>query len=240
MSLPTGQAAQARAVAAPVRVAGWAMAAGALGVLVTSLFYVLSPRAGAMPVQPFDLAAALAGAAAGAATMKAAGMAGIFGDLIWAVGTFLMAQHTARCGRGLATAGWVVGLLSLAIFTLVDAMVGFVLPQLALMPGAEGAFAGFKRLFDVLFLLGTVAYGFSAVVALGSEARTGGSPVHPVLAAATAVVGGVAVIAGLAGLAGLSVDLLVGASVGVGSALFIAIGLQIALAKSGEASAWSS
>lgn len=229
--MAASETASAQAGAAPTAVAGGAIALGALGVLATSLFYFLSPRAGAMPVQPLDLAAAQAGAVAGTATMQTAGALGIFGDLIWAVGVFLMAQHTARQGRGLAAAGWVAGLLSLVIFTLVDAMVGFVLPQLAVMPSAEAAFAGFKRLFDVLFLLGTAAYGISTVLALGSEARAPGSPVNRSLAYVTAVVGGVALVSGLGSMAGLPLSELVGASVGLGSALFIAIGVQIAVGK---------
>ena len=133
---------------------GACVALGSLGVTATSVLYALSPPAAALPAQPFDQAAALAGAVAGARTMFAAGTVGIFSDIVVAVGALLVALELARRGRGLAVAGWIAIVLSIVLFTFVDAIVGFVLGPVAAMGDGAAAFAGFKRLFDVLFLLG--------------------------------------------------------------------------------------
>ena len=71
----------------PLALGGALSALGALGVVITSAFYVASPPAVAGPVQPLDLAAAMAGALNGAVTLHAAGTIGVFGDLIWADGS---------------------------------------------------------------------------------------------------------------------------------------------------------
>lgn len=213
------------------RLGGLASAIGAVGVVATSLCYLLSPQVGAMPVAPLDLTAAQAGAAAGLATMKAAGAFGIAGDLVWAVGAALMARRAGAAGRGLAEAGWTALMFGLLIFTTVDAMVGFVLPQVAAMAGAEAAFAGFKRLFDTLFLLGTATSGLGVALALGGEARRAASPVSRPLAWAVAGVGALGAAAALAGFAGWSGAVrIVGASVGLISILSVPACLQMARA----------
>ncbi len=48
---------------------GACVALGSLGVTATSVLYALSPPAAALPAQPFDQAAALAGALAGQSSM---------------------------------------------------------------------------------------------------------------------------------------------------------------------------
>jgi len=208
-------------------VAGAALALGSLGVTMTSLLYALSPPAATLPGQPLDQA--LAGAITGARTMLAAGTVGIFSDIVMAVGALLVALELVRRGRAVAAAGWIAILLSIVVFTFVDAMVGYVLSPLAAMKDSASAFAGFKRLFDVLFLLGTVAFGGGAVLALADEMRS----TTPIVSRSVAVVG---VIVGLAGalaaaaiFMGLPFGLGVGISIGLGSAVFAAIGMQIML-----------
>ena len=227
-----GRLAGARSVDS-VRLAGVLTAIGAAGVVATSLSYLLSPQVGAMPVAPLNLSAAQAGAAAGLTTMAAAGAFGIAGDLVWAVGAALLARRAGAEGRGLAEAGWTALMFGLLIFTLVDAMVGFVLPQVAAMAGAEAAFAGFKRLFDTLFLLGTATSGLGIALAMGGEARRAASPVGRPLAWTLAGVGALGVVAALSGFAAWSGAVrMVGASVGLISILSVPVGLQIARAKS--------
>jgi hypothetical protein len=208
-------------------VGGAALALGSLGVTVTSVLYALSPPAAALPAQPLDQA--LATAVIGARTMFAAGTVGIFSDIVMAVGVLLVTHELVRRERGVAAAGWIAILLSIVVFMFVDAMVGYVLSPLAEMKDGAGAFAGFKRLFDVLFLLGTVAFGGGAILALADEIRSA----TPLVSRSVAVVG---VLVGLGGalaaaacFMGVPLGLGVGISIGLGSAVFAVIGAQMTL-----------
>lgn len=208
---------------------GAAVALGALGVTVASVLYALSPPAAALPAQPFDNALALAGAVDGARTMFGAGTVGIFSDIVMAVGTLLVASELARRGRGIAVAGWVAILLSIVVFTFVDAIVGYVLGPVAAMRDAAAAFAAFKRLFDVLFLLGTAVFGAGAALALTNEMRSPVPMASRPVALAGALTGLAAVLAAAACFAGFPLQQGVGISVGLGAAIFVAIGVQIML-----------
>ena len=206
---------------------GAALALGSLGVTVASVLYALSPPAAALPAQPFDQALATAGALAGARTMFAAGTVGIFSDIVLAVGALLVALELARRGRGLAAAGWIAILLSVVVFTFVDAIVGYVLGPVAATAGGAAAFTGFKRLFDVLFLLGTMAFGAGAMLALTDELRSSRPIASKPVAMAGALTGLAGVLAAAACFAGFPVEQGVGISIGLGSAVFAAIGAQI-------------
>jgi hypothetical protein len=222
-----------RGFSGPLAVGGALSALGAVSVVITGTFYLLSPPAMAGPVQPLDLAAAMSGAVRGAATLRAAGTVGIFGDLIWGVAAMLIAQEMGRRGHGVSAAGWTLFFLSIVLFILVDGMSGYVLPPLAAARNAS-AFEGFKRLWDMLFLLGTAAYGAGVAMALGAEAGSDRPQVNRVLAYAlvvVAVVGGLDAVAGLLGESGLPIDKIAGASIGLGSILFIPASLQIARAS---------
>ena len=212
-----------------LRAGGAAVALGSFGVTVTSALYALSPPAAALPAQPFDQALALAGAVAGARTMFAAGTVGIFSDLVMAVGALLVALELARRGRSLAVAGWIAMLLSIVVFTLVDAIVGYVLGPVAALKDGASAFTAFKRLFDVLFLLGTTAFGTGAMLALTNEMRSAVPIVSKPVALAGALTGMAGVLAAGACLAGFPLEQAVGISIGLGSAVFVAIGAQIML-----------
>ena len=215
---------------APLTLGGLLSAVGALGVVITSLFYVLSPRAAAGPVAPLDVAAAMSAAVSGAASLHAAGAVGVFGDIVWATAALIVAGEMARRNRGVAAAGWTGLFISILIFTLVDGLTGYVFPQLAAGPNAS-AFEALKRFWDMLFLVGTLAYGAGAALAMAGDISAPAPMISRPLAWAAlvvALVGGVAAGAGLA--AGLSVDRLAGASIGLGSLLFIPISLQIARA----------
>ena len=166
---------------------GAALALGSFGVTVTSVLYALSPPAAALPAYPLDLA--LAGARSGASTLHAAGTVGIFSDIVMAVGVLLVAFELVRRERAVAAAGWIAIFLSIVVFTFVDAMGGYVLAPLAGMNDGTSVFAGFKRLFDVLFLLGTVAFGGGAIVALADEMRASAPAVSRPLAVTGILVG---------------------------------------------------
>ena len=90
----------------------------------TSVLYALSPAVAALPAQPFDLALAMAGAVAGARTMFAAGTVGIFSDLVMAVRRAFLSRLNWPGAAGVsAVAGWIAILLSIVVFTFVDAIV---------------------------------------------------------------------------------------------------------------------
>jgi len=216
-----------RQVISNLTAGGAAVALGALGVTATSVFYALSPPAAAQPAQPFDQALALAGAVAGARTMFAAGTVGVLSDIVMAVGAFLVALELARRGRGLAVAGWVAIFLSIVVFTFVDAIVGYVLSPVAALSDGVGAFTAFKRLFDGLFLLGTMAFGAGAMIALTNEMQSTAPLASKPLTLAGALTGLAGVLAAAACLAGFPFQQGVGISIGFGSAIFVAIGLQI-------------
>ena len=208
-------------------VGGAAVALGSLGVTAASVLYALSPPAAALPAQPFNYALALAGAVAGARTMFGAGTVGIFSDIVMAVGALLVASELARRGRGVAAAGWIAILLSIVVFTFVDAIVGYVLGPVAAMKDAAAAFTGFKRLFDVLFLLGTTAFGAGATLALTNEMRSAVPMASRPVVLAGAMTGLAGVLAAAACFAGFPLEQGVGISIGLGSAVFVAIGVQI-------------
>jgi hypothetical protein len=217
------------AAASGLRAGGAAVALGSLGVTATSVLYALSPPAAALPAQPFDQISALAGAASGARTIFAAGTVGIFSDLVLGVGALVIALELARRERALAVAGWIAILLSAVVFTFVDAIVGYVLGPLAAMTDGAGAFVAFKRLFDVLFLLGTAAFGVGAAVALTDDLQSATPIAGKAMALAGALAGLGGTLAAAACFAGAPLEQAVGVSIGLGSAIFAAIGTQIAL-----------
>ena len=97
------------------------------------------------------------------------------------------------------------------------------------MHDGTNAFAGFKRLFDVLFLLGTIAFGGGAIVALADEMHTPAPTISRSLAVTGMLVGLAGTLAAAACFVGLPFGQGVGISIGLGSVLFAAVGLQLAL-----------
>jgi hypothetical protein len=207
---------------------GAAIALGSLGVVISSIFYALSPAAAALPAQPFNEAAALAGAVSGASVMHWAGAVGIFADIAFATGCLLAMLSNARRDRAMAAAGWAAVALSQILFIVVDAVAGFTLAPLAASPETIGAFIGFKTLFDALFLLATFTFGLGAAFSLWLEIQTPGGAVGKPLAYAGLAVGALAMIAALACFAGIPFQAGVGLAIAAGSVVFTAVGWQMA------------
>ena len=207
------------------RAGGFVLALGAAAVVVTSALYGISPPDAAMPVVPADLAAAASGAVRGHATMHLAGLVGVFGDVLISAAAILLGGIEVARGRGIAGMGWFLIAVSTILFAVVDSIVGFVLSQSA----NEAAFPAVKRLFDVLFLLGTATFGLGVLGALaGRLVRAGeGARVLHGLAFATGLV---AVLSGAAGLLGIGVSPnILGVGIAGGSTLFTLIGVRFAV-----------
>jgi hypothetical protein len=150
------------------RLAALLLGAGALGVIVTSVFYSLAGPAAALPGGSFDMAVARAASAASAGWMRAAGLAGMPSDVLLAVGALMMAAMKRGQGAGVAVAGWLTMAIAGALFIVVDAMVAFVLPAMAAMQGGESGYAATRALFDVLFAIGGWATAAGALAAAWS------------------------------------------------------------------------
>jgi hypothetical protein len=225
--LTAGAGSEERRAISSTTVAGWGLALGSLGITATSVLYALSPRVAAMPVSPFDPAAAQAAATAGASTMLLAGAVGIAGDLLWATAGLMLARRAAAQSRPLGEAGWIAVAFGLLLFTVVDLIVGFVVPQLA--AAGDPAFTGFKRFFDALFRLATLTTNVGLVVAFLSETRTTDTPVRRALSRVITAVCGIGALAAVAGFAGWPpADQVFGPLIGLTSVLTLVAGLQFA------------
>jgi hypothetical protein len=210
--------------------AGLALAVGAAGVVVASGFYAASPVAAALPMPAPSLATALSGALTGRATLLAAGTIGMISDVILAGGTLVLMAFRSPARLSLERVGWALITLSVLIFVGVDALASGVLTQVAALDGAAAAFAGFKLLFDTLFILGTLTLGLGVPAILVSELR---SPT-PVLARPLIWLGlaaaAVGLVAGLLYFAGVSLPQVIGLSIAGGSLVSAIYGTQIARA----------
>lgn len=205
--------------------AALAIAAGAAGVIATSAFYGLSPPQAALPMPDPMMAQASDAAATGAALLKAGGTIGIVSDVVLVIGALvLMARRTAS-KDGLERLGWAGIAVSALVFITVDAMAGYVLPEVAAIPHSGAAFAGFKRLFDVLFVLGTLTFG-AAMMAIFWNARRNGARI---LGTIGCLAGILATVVSCAYFVGVNLAQPIGISVAVGSVLFTLLGVQLAM-----------
>lgn len=205
-----------------------AVAIGAFGVVVTSAFYALSPVAAALPMPNPSFADALNGMIAGRMTMIAAGTIGIISDVTLAVGTLILMVFRTPASLQLERVGWAFVTISVLIFVMVDSLSAGVLAQIATFDGATAAFAGFKLLFDTLFIVGTIAFGLGLPTILMSEMRSE-SPVlaKPLLWSGISVAAA-GLVSGLLYFANVSLPQVIGISIAVGSFIFAIYGIQIA------------
>jgi hypothetical protein len=208
--------------------AGIALAAGASGVVIASVFYGLSPVSAALPTPGFSLANSISGMLAGRVTMMAAGTVGIFFDVILAAGALVLLVFRPPASLQIERMGWAFVALSVLIFTAVDSLSAGVLTQLAALDGGATAFAGFKLLFDTLFVLGTIAFGLGIPAILISEM----SSCTPVMAKPLLWAGILISVAGLVSallyFAQVSLPQVIGLSIAGGSLIFAIYGIQIA------------
>lgn len=149
--------------------AGVAVAVGALGVVVTSALYTLAPPRAALPMPNPALTDALRDMIVGQAFMVAAGTVGVVADVIFAAGALVVMVFRRPAGLRVEPLGWAWVAISNLIFVTVDGLSAGVLTQLAALDGAAATFAGLKRVFDMLFIVGTIAFGCGGLAVLWSE-----------------------------------------------------------------------
>jgi hypothetical protein len=208
--------------------AGILVATGAGGVVVAGVFYALSPAPAALPMPNIAFAKALAGTIAGRAAMIAAGTIGVVFDVVLAAGALVMMVFRKPAGLQIERAGWAFVTISVLIFVMVDSLSAGVLPPIAALDGAAATFAGFKLLFDMLFILGTIAFGLGAPAILTSEMKSE----SPLLPKPLLWIGIFAAFAGLVSgflyFANVSLPQIIGVSIAVGTLTFAIYGVQIA------------
>ena len=218
----------------PIALSGMLSVLGAFGLVITNVFYALALASSPAAVQPLDLSGAMSGAIASAGMLKAAGAVGIIGDLVWATAALLMAQEFGRRGRSIAAAGWNGLVLAIILFIFVDGMTGFVLPQLATAHNTS-AFEGFRRFWDVLFLLCALAFGAATITIVAGDLSGPERILNRAYGYAMIAVGTVGSVSAAAGLAavlagGLQFYAIAGSSIGDGEAFYIPFSIQITFA----------
>jgi hypothetical protein len=204
------------------------VAIGAFGVVITSGLYAAAPALAALPMANVLISDALRASIVGQPWMAAAGNVGIFSDVTFATGALVLLVHRKPNEGGLEASGWAWLAVTNLIFVVVDALVSHVLGPVALLGGPENAFSGFKHLFDVLFVLGTITFGMGSITILWSEVRTG-SPVMPKgISSLGIVIGVVGLVSAASYFVGINLALLIGVAIGAGSLIFTVVGIGIA------------
>lgn len=120
-------------------------------------------------------------------------------------------------GFGIAALGWLGVALSGTLFVVVDALVSAVLPALAAQ--GDSAYLGFRRLFDVLFVIGTWLAGLATLLVLLAPGGIELPVARPlrVFGAAASLVG---IVSGVLFFCGFDTALGLGLSVGGASLTF--------------------
>lgn len=208
--------------------AGLAVAIGSFGVVLTSVFYALSPVSAALPIPGISIVSAHDGMLSGRIAMMAAGIVGVPADVILIAGTLLLMVFRTPAGLQIERLGWALATLGVVIFIFVDALAAGVLTQIAALDTAMTVFAGFKLLFDILFIFGTITIGLGAPLVFVSELKASNS----ILAKPLAWAGILFSLAGLAAsilyFAQIALPQLIGISIAGVSLIFGMYGIQIA------------
>jgi hypothetical protein len=203
-------------------------ALGFVGITITTGLYALAPPAAGLPVHPFIAADAIAATLTGAAILHTASLVGVTSDVVATMGVGLILLDLGRRDKGLAAAGMAAILVSILMFTGVDALVGTVLVPLAADPATAMAYIGQKRLFDALFLFGSLAFGLGALLVFAGETASPAYALGRTTKSGVLVSGILALIASAACLAGLPLHLLLGAAVGTAGVVFTLVGRAVA------------
>ena len=206
------------------------VAIGAFGVVITSVLYAASPLRAVLPLANLLIPDTIRDAVAGQQWMLAAGTVGILSDIALATGAFVLMVYRKPSGYGIEASGWAWVAISSLIFIVVDSLVSHVLGPVAALGGPQAAFSGFKRLFDVLFALGTIAYGLGGISILWSEAQASSPVVSKAISYIGIIVGAAGIVGSLGYFLGVNLALLIGGAIGASAVVFTVVGIQIARA----------
>jgi hypothetical protein len=204
------------------------VALGAFGVVITSVLYAIAPAQAVLPIANVPIQNALRASVAGQPWMVAAGSVGMFADVALAAGTFVLLVYGRPSRSGLEASGWAWLAITNLIFVLVDALVSRVLGPVAASGGPEYAFSGFKHLFDVLFVIGTITFGVGSISVLWGEMRADSPVVHRAISSLGMIIGAAGFVSAVSYFAGINLAPVIGVSIGAGSLVFTVVGIQIA------------
>jgi hypothetical protein len=204
------------------------LATGAFGVVITSVLYALAPPLAVLPIANVSVPEALLASVAGQPWMAAAGGIGIFADVALATGALVLLSARRPTSTGLETSGWAWLAVTNLIFLVVDALVAHVLGPVAALGGSLPAFTGFKQLFDLLFILGTMTFGIGSMSILWGEMQATSPVVPRAVSVLGILVGVVGVVSAVGYFLGVNLAPVIGGSIGVGAVLFTILGIQIA------------
>ena len=211
------------------RLAGVLLAAGSVVLFVGTLFYIrLTPELG-LPAAVADRMHALADARAlGPQRMALAGGFAFFGDFLLAAACNALLTRRRLSGSDLEPVGWTLVGVSAANAMLFDSSMAALLAPLAQLPDA-GTFIAFKGWFDFLFAAGNVPFGLGAIAVLLADLRAPAPLLPRALDRFGIAVGAVALASGFGYVTGtMVVPPAIGLTVTLGSAVFAALGMQIA------------
>jgi hypothetical protein len=208
--------------------AGIALAIGSFGVVLASAFYALSPVVAALPAAGMSIEDAYHGMISGRTTMMAAGVIGLPSDVILIAGTLLLTVFRTPPSLQIQRLGLALVAVGVLIFTLVDSLAAGVLTQIAAFDSTMTVFAGFKFLFDILFVFGTLTVGLGMPLVLISELKAASSILAKPFAWAGILFSLVGLAASILYFVQISLPLVIGISISGSSLIFGIYGIQIA------------
>ncbi len=208
--------------------AGLAVAIGSFGVVLTCIFYALSPVAAALPIPNSPIMNAHDGMISGRITIIAAGIVGVPADVILIAGTLLLMVFRTPAGLQIERLGWALATIGVVIFIFVDSLAAGVLTQIAALDTGMTVFVGFKLLFDILFIFGTITIGLGSPLIFVSELKASHSILAKPLAWSGILFSLLGLIASILYLAQIGLPQLIGISIAGVSLILGIYGIQIA------------
>jgi len=207
--------------------AGLVVAVSSFGVVLTSIFYALSPVPAALPIPNVDLTDALNGMLAGKVTMMTAGMVGVISDVLFIAGALLMMVLRRSIASLAELLGWALLAVGVVIFIFVDTLAAGVLTQIAVIDNGLSIFAGFKLLFNILFIFSSITVDVGTIFLLASEIKAKAPIIAKPMAWTGLVFSLVGLLASVLYFANIALPQVIGISIAVISVIFGIYGIQI-------------
>jgi len=130
-------------------------------------------------------------------------------------------------GLQIERVGWALAAVGVVIFIFVDSLSAGVLTQLAALDGGASAFAGFKMMFDILFIFGTIITAISTPMILFSEARATTSVLAKPLAWTGILFSFIGLVASVLYFVNIALPQVIGISIAVIAIVYGIYGIQI-------------